>query len=78
MWTIYFSMKKVSVNFKTDTDKLNNFVYRYCNNLHLKDNEIDLTLTEHQPLLAKQVCLLSYLDMSYKRCIILDETTVHK
>ena len=28
--------------------------------------------------LAKRVYLLSYLDIFYKRCIVLDETTIHK
>ena len=39
--------RKVFVNFKTDTDKLNNVLYRYWNNLYLKDNEVDLKLTEY-------------------------------
>ena len=38
-WTIYNGRKKVSVNFQTDTDKLNIVVYRYGKNLYLKDNE---------------------------------------
>ena len=65
------------MNFQTDTDKLNFAVYRYRNNLDLKDIEVDLKLTEHQSLLAKRVYLLSYIDIYYKRCIVLDETTVH-
>ena len=75
--TIYNGRRKVSVNFQTDTVKLNIVVYRYRNNLCLKDNEVDLKLTEYQSLLAKRVYLLSYIDMFYKRCIVLDETTVH-
>ena len=43
------------MNFQTDTDKLDNLVYRYRKNLYLKDNEIDLKLTEYQSLLAKRV-----------------------
>ena len=65
------------MNFQTDRVKLNIVVYRYRNNLCLKDNEVDLKLTEYQSLLAKRVYLLSYIDMFYKRCIVLDETTVH-
>ena len=38
------------VNFETDTDKLNIVVYRYRNNLYLKDDEFDLKLTEYQSL----------------------------
>ena len=74
---IYNGRRNLCVNFQTDTDKLNIVVYRYRNNLYLKDNEIDLKLTEYQPLLAKRVYLLSYNDIFYKRCIVLDETTVH-
>ena len=76
-WTIYNGRRKVCVNFQTDTDKLNIAVYRYRNNLYLKDNEVDLKLTEYQSLLAKRVYLLNYIDIFYKRCIILDETTGH-
>ena len=75
-WTLY-SGTKLCVNSKTDTDKLNIVVYRYRNSLYLKDNEIDLKLTEYQSPLAKRVYLLSYIDIFYKRCIVLDETTVH-
>ena len=47
-WTIYNGRIKVCVNFQTDTDKLNNVVYRYRNSLYLKDNEVDLKMTECQ------------------------------
>ena len=30
-------------------------VYRYRNNFYLKDNEIDLKMTDYKTLLAKQV-----------------------
>ena len=65
------------MNFQTDTDKLKIVVYRYRNNSYLKDNELDVKLSEYQSLLAKRVYLLSYIDILYKRCIVLDETTVH-
>ena len=75
--TIYNGRRKVCVNFQTDTDKLNIVVYRCRNNLYLKDNELDLKLSEYQSLLAKRVYTWSYIDIFYKRCIVLDETTVH-
>ena len=52
--TVYNARRKVSVNFQTDTDKLNNNVYHYWNNLYLKDNEVDLKLTEYQSLLQNE------------------------
>ena len=76
-WTIYNGRRKVCVNFQTDTDKMSIAVYRNRNNLYLKDNEVVLKLTEYQSLLTKRVFFLSYLDIFYKRCIVLDETTVH-
>ena len=76
-WTIYCGRRKECVNFQTDTDKLIIVVYRCRNNLYLKDNEIYLKLTENQSLLAIRVYLLSYIDIFCKRCIVLDETTVH-
>ena len=75
-WRIYNGRRKVCVNFQTDTDKLNFVVYRYRNSFYLKDNEVTLNLTEHESLLAKRVYLLSYIDIFYKRCIVLHETTV--
>ena len=53
--TIYYGRRKVCVNFQTDTDKLNIVVYRYRIRLYLKDNEIDLKMTEHRSFLAKRV-----------------------
>ena len=41
-----YNGRKVCVNFQTDTDKLNIVVYRYRNNLYLKDNEVILKLSE--------------------------------
>ena len=76
-WTIYNGRRKVCVNFQTDTDKLNIVVYHYRKNLYLKDNEVILKLSEYESLLAKRVYPLSYIDIFYKRCIVLDVTTVH-
>ena len=70
-WTIYNSR----INLQTDTDKGNIVVYRYRNNTNLKDTELELKLTEYKKLLARRVYLLSYIDIFYKRCIVLDETT---
>ena len=74
-WTIYNGRKKICVNFQPDTDKL--IVYRYRNSLYLKDSEVDLKLTEYLSLLAKRVYLLSYIDIFYRQCIVLDETIIH-
>ena len=76
-WTIYKGRRKVCINFQTDTVKVNIVVYRYRNSTYLKDTEMDLKLTENKKLLAKRVYLLSYIDIFYKRCIALDEATVH-
>ena len=75
--TIYNGRRKICINFQTDTDKVNIVVYRYRNSTYLKDTETDIKLTEYKKLLAKRVYLLSYIDIFYKRCIVLDETTVH-
>ena len=56
---------------------VNIVVYRYQNYMYLKDTEMDLKLTEYKKLLAKRVYLMSFIDIFYKRCIVLDETTVH-
>ena len=61
--TIYNGRRKVCVNFQTDTDKLSIVVYRYRNNLHLKNNEADLKLTEYQSLLAEQ--FISWVTLTY-------------
>ena len=76
-WTLFNVRRKVCVNFQTDTDQLNIIMYRYRNSFYLKDKEVLLKLTEHQSLLPKQVYSLSYVDIFYKRCLVLGETTVH-
>ena len=76
-WTIY-NERKVCIGFKTDKDKLNIVVYRYRNNTYVKDTEMELKLIEYEKLLSKRVYLLSYIDVFFKRYIVLDETTVHK
>ena len=76
-WTLYNGRRKVCIIFQTDAAKANIVVYCYRNNTYLKDTEMDLKLTEYKKLLAKRVYLLSYIDIFYKRRIVLDETTVH-
>ena len=76
-WTIYTARRKICINFQNDTDKVNIVVYRYRNSTSLKDTEMDFKLTEYEKLPAKCVYLLSYIDIFYKKCIVLDETTVH-
>ena len=76
-WTMYNGRRKVCINVQTDTDKVNIVVHRYGNNTYLKDTEMDLKLTEYKKVLAQRVYLLSYIDLFYKRCIVLDETTVY-
>ena len=76
-WKIYIGRRKVCVNFKTDTDKINIVLCRYRNSLYQKDIEVDLKLTEYQALLTKLVYLLSYIDIFYNRFIVPDKTTVH-
>ena len=76
-WTFYNGRRKVCINFQTDTDKVNIAVYRYRNNTYPKDTEMDLKLTEYKKILAKSVYLLKYIEIFCKRCIVLDETTVH-
>ena len=58
-------------------DKLNIVVYRYLNNAYVKDTEMELKLTDYEKFLSKRVYLLSYIDVFFRRCIVLDEKTVH-
>ena len=77
-WTIHNGRINVCMNFQTDTVKVNIVVYRYRNSTYLKDTEMNLKLSEYKKLLANRVYLLCYIDIFYKRCIVLDETTIHK
>ena len=67
---------QVCINFQTDTDKVNIVVYRFRNITYLKDTEMHLKLTEYKKLLAKRAYLLSYIDIFYKRCSVLDKQLV--
>ena len=77
-WTINTSRRKVCVNFKTDAENFNTVISSYRKSLYFKKIKIDLKLAEYQSLLARQVYLLSYIDNAYQRCVVQDETTVHK
>ena len=76
-WTFYNGRRKVCISFRTDMDKPNIVVYSYRNNTYVQDTEMELKWTEYEKLLSKRVYLLSYIDVFSKRCIVLDETTVH-
>ena len=76
-WTTYNGRRKICLSFKTDVDKLNNVVYRYRNNTYVKVIEMELKLTEYEKLVSERVYLLSYIDVFFERCIVLDETAVH-
>ena len=58
-------------------DRLNIVAYRYRSKTYVRDTEMELKLTEYEKLLSKRVHLLSYIDVFFKVCIVLDETTVH-
>ena len=75
--TIKYGRRKVCISFKTDMNKLNIAVYRYRKNTYVKDTEMELKSTKYEKLLSKRVYLLSCIDVFFKRCIVLDETTVH-
>ena len=75
-WTLDDARRKVFVISKTDADTISIGLLHQRNNLHLKDNEIDLKFTGNQTLLANRIFLSSYLDIFFKQCFVLDETTV--
>ena len=76
-WTLYNGRRRICISFKTYMDKLIIIVYRYRNNIYVKDTEMELKLTEYEKLLSKRAYLLSYIDVCFKRCIVLDGTTVY-
>ena len=75
--TIFKGRKNVWVNFGSDRNSLNIVMCRYKNNLFLKDSKIILILTESLTLLSKLVTFLGYIDVFFRRCIVMDETIVH-
>ena len=76
-WIKYNGRRKVCINVPTDTDKVDIAVYRYRNNTYLKNTEVHIKLTEDEKTPAKRVYLVSYTDIFFKRCIVLDEINVH-
>ena len=74
---IYNDRRKVSISFKTDMDKLNIVVSRYRNDTYVKNTEVGLKFIEFEKILSKRVYLLSYIDVTFKRRVVLDETAVH-
>ena len=76
--TIYKGRRKTCVSNQTDTDEMKVDLYRYRKYIHLKDSEMELKMKEYEKLLSKRTYLLSYIDVFFKQCIVLDETTVHK
>ena len=74
--TINNGRRKLCRGFKTDMDNLSFVVYRYGNNTYVKYTELELKLTEYAKLLSKRVYLLSYIDVFFRRCFVLDETSV--
>ena len=76
-WTIYNGRRKVCVYYQTVRDDLNFVVYRYRNNLYVKDSEMDLKITDYEKLFSKQVYALSYVDVSFKQFLRLYETFTH-
>ena len=76
-WTKYNGRRKVCICFKTDMNKLNIVAYRDRNNTDVKYTEMKLKVIEKEKLLSKLVYVLTYIDVFFRRCIVLDEITVH-
>ena len=75
-WSKNNGRRKICISIKTDMDKLNIVVYRYRNNTYVKDTEMELKKIECEKLLSKRVYLFVYIDIFFKRCIVLDETII--
>ena len=76
-WIILNVRRKVCVFCKTDTDYGGFTVYRYRNNMFMKDSDIELKATEFNTILQKKKYLLSYLETFSKNFFVVDETTHH-
>ena len=74
--TIYNGRRKLCVSHQIELNKLNIVVYRYQNNVYLKDLEMELKRTENKKLFSERGCPLRYTDVFFEQCIVLDETTV--
>ena len=77
-WTFYSGRKNVCINFQGDTHKVEIVDYHYWNNTSLKETEMAMKLPGYKKFPAERVYLLSYIDIFFKHCIILVETTVRK
>ena len=53
-------------------DKLLVVAYRYLHNAYVKNTEIELKMTEYRKILSKRLYPLSYNDLFFKRCLVLD------
>ena len=76
-WIIFNGRRKICVFYKSDTDYVAITVYRYRNNMYMKDSDIELKLTEYNTLLEKKKYLLSYLETFSKKFIVVEESTHH-
>ena len=76
-WIIFNGRRKICVFYKSDTDYVAITVYRYRNNMYMKDSDIELKSTEYNTLLEKKKYLLSYLETFSKKFIVVEESTHH-
>ena len=76
-WIILKGRRKICVFYKSDTDYVRITVYRYRNNMYMKDSDIELKSTEYNTLLEKKKYLLSYLESFSKKFIVVEESTHH-
>ena len=53
-WIIFNGRRKVCLFCKTDTDYVGITVYRYRNNMYMKDSDIELKATEYNSLLQEK------------------------
>ena len=76
-WIILNGRRKLCVFYKSETDYAGITVYRYRNNMYMKDSDIELKSTEYNTLLEKKKYLLSYLETFSKKFIVVEESTHH-
>ena len=76
-WIIFNGKLKICVFYKSDTDYVAITVYRYRNNMYMKDSDIELKSTEYNTLLEKKKYLLCYLETFSKKFIVVEESTHH-
>ena len=76
-WIIFNGRRKICVFYKSDTDYVGITVYRYRNNMYMKDSDIELKSNEYNTLLEKKKYILSYLETFSKKFIVVEESTHH-